>query len=147
MLLLTCASAATAQNKTTLVLWHADGTSTDIALYLMPKVEFQDDNIRIISTVLDMEFPVSEILRFTYKGGENSIDAPQNVASFSKTGEYLVFHGIKNIEQVSIYTITGVSIPAQIISVNDGVALILSSVPRGVFVLSVNGKNYKFSHS
>ena len=148
ILLMTCYSSwLSAQNNPVLVLWHTDGSTTDVELYLQPKVPFSDGKILITSSVLDMEYPASEIVRFTYKGGETSIDAPQDVASFSKEGERIVFHGVKDPKLVSVFTSTGMSVPARVTTAGDGVALILSSIPRGVFVLSVNGKNYKISHS
>lgn len=148
LLLMTCCSSwLSAQNTPVLVLWHTDGSTTDVELYLQPKVQFSDGKILITSTVLDMEYPASEIVRFTYKGGETSIDAPQEVASFSKEGERIVFHGVKDPKQVAVFTATGMGVPVRVIDTGDGVALMLSSIPRGVFVLSVNGKNYKISHS
>ncbi len=59
----------------TLVLWHKDGTTTDVQLNLKPKVEFTDDKIIITSNVLNMEYPKSDILRFTYKESGTDITA------------------------------------------------------------------------
>lgn len=148
LLLTVCyATIASSQNNATLILWHTDGTTTDVELYLRPKVQFTNDKLLIMSSVLDMEFPSTEILRFTYKGGETSIDTPHDVAAFSREGEHILFHGVSNSEQVAVYTAAGIRVPIRTMATDDGVVLILSSVPRGVFVLSVNGKNYKISHS
>ena len=148
LLLMSCYSTmVSAQNSPILVLWHTDGSTTDVELYLRPKVLFGGGKIRITSTVLDMEYPAEEILRFTYKGGESSIDAPQEVASFSNEGERIVFHGVRDTRQVAVYSANGQRVPIRLTTVDNGVALILASIPRGVFVLSINGKNYKFSHS
>ena len=38
----------------TLILHHTNGTTTDIDLYTMPQVKFQNDKVLITSTVLDM---------------------------------------------------------------------------------------------
>lgn len=57
-----------AQGGATLVLWHADGTTTEVELNTMPKVEFHGDSVCFISSFLDMKYPKEDILRFSYKG-------------------------------------------------------------------------------
>ena len=146
LLLLVCVSTtATAQNKATLVLWHADGTTTDIALYLMPKVEFQDDKVRITSTILDMEYPKADILRFTYKGGGSGIETPKAEADYSREGDRLVFHGVTSTDRVAVYTSNGIRVPIHLTVADNSVTLPLNSIPQGVYVLSVNGKTSKFT--
>lgn len=134
-----------AQGNATLVLWHADGTTTDVALYLMPKVEFLNDKVLITSSVLDMEYPKENILRFSYKGSGTSISSPRNEADYSQEGDRLVFHGITSTDKVAIYTTNGIRVSARLIATGDGVTLSLSSIPQGVYVLSVNGKTSKFT--
>ena len=144
MLFMMTAMSSFAQGNATLVLWHADGTTTDVALYLMPKVAFQNDKVVITSTVLDMEYPKSDILRFTYKGSGTGIAAPKTEANYSQEGNCLVFHGVGSADKVAIYTTNGLRVPAHLTAVGDGVTLSLSSIPQGVYVLSVNGKTSKF---
>ncbi len=134
-----------AQSNATLVLWHADGTTTDVALYLMPKVEFSGDKVRITSTVLDMEYPKENILRFSYKGSGTGISSPKAEADYSREGDRIVFHGISTTDKVAIYTTNGIRVPAHLTAIGDGVMLSLSSIPQGVYVLSVNGRTSKFT--
>lgn len=145
MLLTFCTLPLMAQGNATLVLWHADGTTTDVALYLMPKVEFQNNMVHITSTVLDMEYPKENILRFSYKGSGTGISSPKAEADYSQEGDRLVFHGITSTDKVAIYTTNGIQVPAHLTSIGNGVALSLSSIPQGVYILSVNGKSSKFT--
>ena len=142
--LLMFALNASAQNNATLVLWHADGTTTDVALYLKPRVVFDGDLVRITSTVLDMEYPKSNILRFSYTGKGSSINNPQSEASFTRDGDRLIFHGIGSTDKVAVYNSDGIRVPVQLSAASDGVTLSISSIPKGVYVLSVNGKTSKF---
>ena len=142
--LLMFALNASAQNNATLVLWHADGTTTDVALYLKPRVVFDGDLVRITSTVLDMEYPKSNILRFSYTGKGSSISNPQSEASFTRDGDRLIFHGIGSTDKVAVYNSDGIRVPVQLSATSDGVTLSISSIPKGVYVLSVNGKTSKF---
>ena len=145
MLLTFCTLPTMAQGNATLVLWHADGTTTDVALYLMPKVEFKNDKVIVTSTVLDMEYPKENILRFSYRGNGTGISTPRTDADYSHEGDHLVFHGIASTDKVAIYTANGIRVPAHLTTTSDGVMLSLSSIPQGVYVLSVNGKTSKFT--
>lgn len=142
--LLMFALNASAQNNATLVLHHADGTTTDVALYLKPRVVFDGDLVRITSTVLDMEYPKSNILRFSYTGNGSSINTPQSEASFTRDGDRLIFHGISSTDKVAVYNSDGIRVPVHLSAASDGVTLSISSIPKGVYVLSVNGKTSKF---
>ena len=142
--LLVFSQQAMAQDKATLVLYHADGTTTDVALYLKPRVVFDGDMVRITSTVLDMEYPKSNILRFSYKGSGTGITAPKNEADYTREGDRLVFHGISSSDKVAVYNSDGIRVPVHLSTTIDGVSLSLSSISKGVYVLSVNGKTSKF---
>ena len=144
LFLLAFSQQAMAQDKATLVLYHADGTTTDVALYLKPRVVFDGDLVRITSTVLDMEYPKSNVLRFSYKGNGTGITAPKNEADYTRDGDRLVFHGISSTDKVAVYTTNGIRVPVRLSATSDGVTLSLSSISQGVYVLSVNGKTSKF---
>ena len=135
---------ATAQNNATLVLWHADGTTTDVELYLRPRIEFTGEKVLITSTVLNMEYPKTDILRFTYKGEGTGISAPRQDSDYSQDGDRLVFHGINATDQVAVYTTNGIRIPVRLSATSDGLALPLSALPKGAYILSVNGRTSKF---
>lgn len=144
-LLLFTALTSMAQGNATLVLWHADGTTTDVALYLMPKVVFSGHKVFITSSVLDMEYNKSDILRFSYKGSGTGIATPKIEADYMKEGDRLIFHGITSTDKVAIYTTNGIRVPAHLTAAGDGMTLSLSSIPQGVYVLSVNGRTSKFT--
>ena len=144
LVLLSYSLQSTAQNNATLVLWHADGTTTDVELYLKPCVEFAGDKILITSTVLNMEYSKNDILRFTYKGEGTGINAPQSEADYKQESDRLVFHGINAADKVAVYTSNGVRIPVRLAATADGFSLPLSALPKGVYLLNVKGKTSKF---
>lgn len=134
-----------AQNNATLVLWHPDGKTTDVELFTLPRVQFLNDSVFITSTVLDMKFDAKEILRFSYKGKGTGISLPQSETNYTQENGQLVFNGVKLSDQVALYTTNGIRVPVRLSSVNGNVSLPLSSVPKGVYVLNVNGKTTKFT--
>jgi len=135
---------AEAQNNATLVLWHADGTITDVELYLRPRIEFTGEKVLITSTVLNMEYPKIDIVRFTYKGEGTDISAPRQDANYSQDGDRLVFHGINTADRVAVYNTNGIRIPVRLSAASDGLALPLSALPKGAYILIVNGRTSKF---
>ena len=135
-------STASAQ---TLVLHHVDGTTTDVELFTMPQVKFQNDKVLITSTVLDMEYSKSDVLKFTYKGGTSGISSPKEQADYSQENGQLVFHGIKSTDKLAVYAVNGIRVPVRLQHSGSSATLSLSSIPSGVYVLSVNGRTSKFT--
>ena len=129
----------------TLVLHHADGTTTDVELYLMPRIQFQNDHVLITSSVLDMDYPKESVLRFSYKGVTNDVKAVKRDADYSRENGQLVFHGIGQTDKVAVYNTNGIRVPVRLSSSGNDVTLPLASIPSGVYVLSVNGRTSKFS--
>ena len=142
LMTLTGISTASAQ---TLVLHHADGTTTDVELYLMPRIQFQNDHVLITSSVLDMDYPKENVLRFSYKGVTTDVKAVKRDADYSRENGQLVFHGIDQTDKVTVYNINGIRVPVRLIRSGNDVTLPLASIPSGVYVLSVNGRTSKFS--
>lgn len=134
-----------AQGNATLVLWHANGTTTDVELFTQPRVQFLNDSVFITSTVLDLKYEAKDILRFSYKGNGTGISLPQSETNYQQENGQLVFNGVKLSDHVALYTTNGIRVPVRLSSVNGKVSLPLSSVPKGVYVLNVNGKTTKFT--
>ena len=132
---------ATAQ---TLVLHHADGTKTDVELYTQPQIKFQNNKVLITSTVLSMEYPKEDILRFTYKGGSSSINGTNNNANYTQENGQIIFHDI-TAEKIAIYTASGIRVPVSISRNGNTVTLPLKAIPSGVYLLNVNGRTSKFT--
>ena len=129
----------------TLVLHHANGTTTDVELYTMPQVKFQDDKVFITSTVLDMEYPKQDVLRFTYKGSASGIIDTKAKANVSQENGQLVFHGMKSSDKIAVYNTKGIRIPMQLQRNGSTATLPLSAIPSGVYLLNVNGRTSKFT--
>lgn len=128
-----------------LVLHHADKTTTDVELYLQPKVTFENNKVIITSTVLNMEFPKENVLRFTFAGSTNSIMKIDHGLKYSQQNGRLVFHGVSSKDKIAVYTASGIRVPVNVTISGDETTLPLTAIPSGVYLLSVNGKTSKFS--
>lgn len=127
-----------------LVLWHADGTTTDVDLNSEPKVTFTDNTLQIRSYILDMEYPAEEIVRFTFKGHETSIDTPKDNAGYQQQDSRIVFHHVTASDNIAIYRPDGIRLPIHLTFDSGDAVLPLSSLPKGTYILSVNGRTSKF---
>lgn len=145
MMCLLCLMAIGRAGAQTLVLWHADGTTTDVQLLAQPQVKFLGDKVTVTSTVLDMEFDKQDVLRFTYKGKTSAIGSAKADANVTQHDGQLVFHGVSAADRIAVYTTSGIRIPVRIRLSGSVATLPLSSIPRGAYLLSVNGKTSKFT--
>ena len=140
---LCCGQRATAQ---TLVLHHPGGATTDVELYTQPRIEFQGDRVLITSPVLNMDYAKDDILRFTYKGGGTvAVKDVKKQADCTQRDGQLVFHGITQQDKVAVYTANGLRLPVRITVSGTDAALSLNAIPKGVYLLSVNGRTSKFT--
>lgn len=146
ILLLLFVSPAVGLRAQTLVLHHPGNTTTEVDLFTMPRIEFEGDRVLITSTVLDMEYPKDQVLRFTYKGTVTTAVGTQRAeADYSRDGDRLVFRGIKADDQIAVYTSNGIRVPVSLTRSGSTAALSLSAIPKGVYLLSVNGRTSKFT--
>ena len=145
VLLIAVAKAGVAEAQT-LVLYHADGSSTDVELYTKPIVSFQDGKVLITSPVLNMEYPKEEILRFTYTGGAaTGISSPCDSTDYAIRENQLVFHNINPTDKVALYKANGLRVPVRLMHSDNDAVLALSQIPQGVYLLSINGRTTKFT--
>ena len=77
-------------------------------------------------------------------GSETGIDGLRKGIDYEQFEEQLVFHNIKSEDQVAVYNLNGIRVPIRITYSNGNASLLLSSIPTGVYLLSVNGKTVKF---
>ncbi len=138
------ASIVHAQKNSTLVLWHADGTQTRIELFKKPQVTFDGDMICFNSPILNVQYPASDVLKFTYEGLTTAINSPQAAVSYRQDGERILFDSSVKPSSIALYTADGARVPVSLQPTSQGAVLSLSGIPSGVYFLSVNGKTSKF---
>ena len=135
-----CSARASAQ---TLVLHHSDGSTTDIALYTEPSVKFTAEKVLVTSSVLNIEYDIDDILRFTYKGEETDFDSPKSDGGYTREHDRIVFHDLKSTHDVNVVTLKGHRLAVRLILSGTDVVLPLSETPSGMFLITVSGKTFK----
>lgn len=142
LLVLFKSESAQAQN---LVLWHSDGTTTEVELYTQPRVLFEKDKVLVTSPVIYLEYNKNDIIRFTYKGKSTGIISPSLEADFEQKDGQIIFHDIKSANQLAVYKTNGLRVPVHFVIQGKDALLPLSSIPSGVYLFCVNGQTSKFT--
>ena len=127
----------------TLVLLHADGTTTDVELATQPKVTFENNKVLITSTILNMEYPKQDVLRFTFKSSSTGIRSTKSDVGYTNENGKLVFHGVSNSDKIGVYTLKGIRVPVKIKQNGNHATLSLLSLSPGAYIINVNGKTSK----
>lgn len=138
------ASLLHAQDNSTLVLWHANGTQTRIELYKQPRVTFGDGTVDILSPVLNQSYPAADVLKFTYEGNGTGISDAKADQPYSSDGERILFDASVRPDQIALYTSDGIRVPVRIQQTDRGAVLPLSAIPTGVYLLTAGSVTSKF---
>ena len=129
----------------TLVLWHSDGTTTDVELFTQPNVRFVKDKVLVTSSVVNLEYDEKDVIRFTYKGKSTGITSPLPDSDYSQENGQIVFHNVKATDKIALYKANGIRVPARLSLQGNSATLSLSSIPSGIYLLNINGHTSKFT--
>lgn len=129
----------------TLVLWHSDGSTTDVELFTQPNVLFKNNKVFVTCSVANLEYDEKDIIRFTYKGNNTGITSPSLDSDYSQKNGQIVFHNIKSSDKIALYKTNGIRVPVHLNIHDNSATLPLSSIPSGIFLLNVNGRTSKFT--
>ena len=129
----------------TLVLWHSDGTTTDVELFTQPNVRFVKDKVLVTSSVVNLEYDEKDVIRFTYKGKSTGITSPLPDSDYSQENGQIVFHNVKATDKIALYKANGIRVPVRLTHQGNSATLSLSSIPSGIYLINVNGRTSKFT--
>lgn len=131
---------ASAEGKQ-LVVTFSDGTKAEYALQTLPQISMADDKLTIETTATTAEFDLYKVKTFTFSttSGIRSVEQ----GGYYVSGDAIAFEGEST--NTRIFSIDGKAVSATPI-ISDGKTIIsLSSLPSGVYIISVNGKSVKIS--
>ena len=137
------AAEMSAQGQT-LVLHHADGKTTEVELYTMPRIQMAADKMIITSQGVSQEFAKADVVRFTYKGFGTGISAVQPETRYRVDEDRVTFYGINGTDRISVYNAGGVQIPVRLTTQGNDAVLSLAQLPQGVYLVTINGRTLKF---
>ena len=144
VLLLLLQTPARAQVQT-LVLHHANGKTTEVELYTMPRIQLTADKMTITSQgVVSQEFDKTDVVRFTYKSVDTGIRSPKPETAYRIDEDRVTFHGVPEANAVKVYNVGGAQIPVSLHVTGSDAVLSLTQLPQGVYLVTINGRTLKF---
>lgn len=145
LLLLTacCRWAAVAYGQT-LVLHHADGTETEVQLYVMPKMTFDGNQLCIESPVVHLQYKLGEVVSYSFKDNTDGMEKLADDPAYEQRHGNLIFHGITSAADVAVFDSRGMQLPVRVTVNGSQAVLPLSALPSGVSMIRVNGRTAKF---
>ena len=132
-----------ADDVATLTIHFVDGTSSDIQLYTRPRVTFEGESVVFKSPVAMYSYRAQDVLRFTYSGIADAIITPMSDSSYHQEAGQIIFDDKVSPSDVMLFSEDGKRMLVSLSKVNGRASLSLSSLPKGVYLLSVNGRTSK----
>ena len=129
--------------ESALIVWRADGTKDRIELSTKPQVTFTTDSMSIVSSSVTLKCLVADVIRITYDK-PSGLNEEHSEYSFGMTDEELIFRGTDTAGQIHLYTLDGKQLPISLLQKAGGYTLPIGNLPKGMYLLIVNGKTYKF---
>jgi hypothetical protein len=131
-------------NVVSLVITHADGTTTSYQLFTKPRVTFIGDSVKITTPTVSAEYSAKDVIRFNYKLPATAIDNTAADNQLKSDGEYLIFGGNVKADNVKLFTSDGIEVATKFTTASGNLRLRLSSLQKGVYLININGRTSKF---
>lgn len=141
--LLQTAAQAAAQGPT-LVLHHADGKTSEVELYTMPSIQLLADKMVITVQGVSQEYAKTDVVRFTFKGIGTGISDVRPEARYRVDEDRITFYAVSSSDRIEVYNARGVRIPVILTPSGHDAVLSLAQLPQGVYLISLNGRTFKF---
>ena len=139
--------AITKAQTPTLVLHHADGKTSEVELYTMPRIQMTDTKMVITVQGSIQEFDKSDVVRFTFKGVGTGISAVKSETRYRVDEDRVTFYGVSSTDRISIHNASGMQIPIRLTIDGNDAVLSLAQLPQGVYLVTINGRTLKFIRS
>ena len=129
-----------------LQIWQTDGQVVTIALSDEPVTTYADGKLIVQTKKTTITYPLEKVKRYTYGSEIDGISLPDAVkAEFSNNGETLTFTGLKPNTNIWVYTAAGQVARHLNSGKNSKVAVSVSNLPTGVYVVKINDTTYKMT--
>lgn len=129
-----------------LILVLKDGSNDKFILTVRPRVSVSGNKILVSGSNLNASYEAEDVDYFYFGSsmtGIQEVKAEEFV--FEQRGNDTYFISCDNTSKVSVYSVNGVKQSVDINKVENGVEISLSSLPKGVYIISSKGKSLKIN--
>lgn len=131
-----------------LQIWQTDGQIMTISLNEEPRTTYSDGNLIITTTRTTITYPLEQVWKYTYvlDGSISEGDGvPDGIKSIlSDDGETLTFKGLKKNTEIQLYSTSG-QLLRKFKANSNQVAVSISQLPTGVYIVKANNATYKIT--
>ena len=129
-----------------LVVWKADGSKAFYELNDMPETTFEDGKLVIRTQSATVEYPMSEVLRYTYDGvGTNGVSKARGLhgAMVKQEPNSVTIVNLKEGSQVQLFNSEGTLLDTKISNGDEPVVISVASQPDGVYMVKYETQTLK----
>ena len=137
--------ALLAEGSPQLKVWKKDKTTVLYDLSDEPVTTFENGKLVIKTSSATVEYPVKDILRYTYEGVRTGIDniTYDNSVLVKEEQDKLSFLNLKTGSEVYLFNANGRLLDVQRSNGTDAVSVSLSSRPQGVYFVKCGNETIK----
>lgn len=123
----------------------SNGTVQSVELYTRPQVRFDGDRVVFSSPVANFSYEAQQVLTFTYSGGSlpTKVVDPKSQELFKQNDERIIFDAKVTASSIKLISEDGKLVRVDVTSLNGHPSISLKEIPKGVYVLSVDGQTSK----
>jgi hypothetical protein len=129
-----------------LVVWKADGTKAYYELNDMPETTFEDGKLVIRTQSATVEYPMSEVLRYTYDGvGTNGVSKARGLhgAMVKRELNSVTIVNLKEDSQVQLFNSEGTLLDTKTSNGEEPVVISVANQPNGVYMVKYESQTIK----
>ena len=129
-----------------LVVWKADGTKAYYELNDMPETTFEDGKLVIRTQSATVEYPMSEVLRYTYDGvGTNGVSKARGLhgAMVKRELNSVTIVNLKEGSQVQLFNSEGALLDTKTSNGEEPVVISVANQPNGVYMVKYESQTLK----
>ena len=128
-----------------LIVWMKSGEKVYYDLEEEPKTTFEGAEIVITTNTLQVYYPLSEILRYTYELNSSGIDNINKAKHIviSQKGGNMVIKNLRADTLIRIYATDGKLLKSMTADGSQNITIPLVSYPDGVYIVKVDNVVYK----
>lgn len=128
-----------------LVVWQKNGQKVFYDLEEEPHTTFAPGRLVITTSTLRMEYNLSEVLRYTYEGGSESIVVPETDGTgFTQRGDDIAIHGLAEGAEALLYNLNGLLLDRAVSDGHSSLHFSLAARPAGTYIVKLGEQSIKF---
>ncbi len=117
------------------------GNKTVLELSANPVITFEEEEMVVTTDFTRIMIPLDDIVEYTVNEVASGIKGV-SVAPQFQNGR-VVLHDIPQGTSIGVYTMEGKLVMRQVADATASAEISISSLPKGVYIISVSGKSFK----